>query len=427
MDNVWKSFHRVDGQPTSKATCNFCKSSVSSRVARLRKHMEVCKSVPGSKSVPDVAPAPDMRVGSFAQRKVSSFVDVITRDQKRTMDYEVGRYIYSTNLPFSHVEHPRFQAFLSKLRPGYKPPTRQTIGSTILDDIYQDVVTKTQESLLRKQVTLMQDGWKARTQDAVISHCLTTGEKAYFLNAVSAGENEKTAEYCVKLLQDAIQLAEDRYNVEVIAVVTDNCNSMRKMRRLLVEEKPDILTYGCHPHLLNLVGKRLTPECLQEKVEKVHKYFRNHDTAAALLKKKNGTRPIMASSIRWNSWIRCFESYLKNQTKFLEVSRMDESRMANEDEIIDILNDRSLYRDVENTIGYLKPIQLALDSLQKENATLADGVSHWLSLQNSLVITDEKSKQYFEKQFERAVTDVGIAAYMLNPKFKGNVNSFTNH
>jgi len=35
------------------------------------------------------------------------------------------------------------------------------------------------------------------------------------------------------------------------------------------------------------------------------------------------------------------------------------------------------------------------------------------------VISDRKQLDYFEKQFERAVTDIGIAAYMLHPRFRG--------
>jgi len=42
------------------------------------------------------------------------------------------------------------------------------------------------------------------------------------------------------------------------------------------------------------------------------------------------------------------------------------------------------------------------------------------------VISHRKQLDYFDKQFERAVTDVGIAAYMLHPKFKGSsVMEFT--
>lgn len=51
---------------------------------------------------------------------------------------------------------------------------------------------------------------------------------------------------------------------------------MVRMKELISEKYPSILTYGCSAHYLNLVEKAVTPNSVMKHILPVQKYFRNH-------------------------------------------------------------------------------------------------------------------------------------------------------
>lgn len=67
----------------------------------------------------------------------SSEVITTTKEYKEKIDLQIGKYFYTTNTPFSHVEHEEFKQLCALLRPGYKPPSAYEIGNPILEKIMQ--------------------------------------------------------------------------------------------------------------------------------------------------------------------------------------------------------------------------------------------------------------------------------------------------
>jgi hypothetical protein len=186
------------------------------------------------------------------------------------LDLQLGKFIYSANIPFSIVENTEFKKFCSMMRPSYTPATAKKIGSSILDKVYDETVSENKTLLKSKFATLMQDGWTGSQRNPIISHCLHSNSRTVFLDAVSAENAKKTSEFCLDLLEKALESAEKLYECQVIAVVTDNCNSMLRMRKLLNERCPNTWVYGCHTHYLNLVGKQMVSSDLMESTAYFH-------------------------------------------------------------------------------------------------------------------------------------------------------------
>ncbi len=65
------------------------------------------------------------------------------------------------------------------------------------------------------------------------------------------GERE-TAEFISKTLLETINDVEERCGVKVVATVTDGAANCRKGRRLISEQRPDILGFDCTAHQLLL-------------------------------------------------------------------------------------------------------------------------------------------------------------------------------
>ena len=130
-------------------------------------------------------------------------------------------------------------------RPGYRPRTRRILAGGFLDKVYNEVTTMAAAALEGRNVTLVQDGH--------------TGKISYFLNSIDTGSNKKTATYCTSLVTEASKEATDKFGRKVVAVVTDNEQKMQSIRSNLKLLDSSLLVYGCSSHLLNLLGKDITP------------------------------------------------------------------------------------------------------------------------------------------------------------------------
>jgi hypothetical protein len=264
---------------------------------------------------------------SQPQQRFRSFFDTITDKKQEDLTKKLGKFIFSANLPFNVVENKEFQEFVTSMRPAYKLPSHETVGGKVLDRIYDDIEEIVKQELHQKHVTIMQDGWSDMHRSPVIAHSLSNGSNNYFIKAHSTGSSAKTAVFCAQLLEAEIDSVEEKYGCKIVAVVTDNCNTMESMKRIIKAKYPELIVYGCNSHLLNLVGKSLTPENMKSKVVTVQSYFRNNDYERARLSELKGLIPVLPGDTRWNSQLDCFESYIKNQTKYLEISRETRCKM----------------------------------------------------------------------------------------------------
>lgn len=67
------------------------------------------------------------------------------------------------------------------LRPGYNPPNRQQLSTTLLTQVH-DEVTKTWNDKLKNEIfdydfVLMQDGWSSTNNDPILANSIFTGSQ----------------------------------------------------------------------------------------------------------------------------------------------------------------------------------------------------------------------------------------------------------
>ena len=203
----------------------------------------------------------------------------------------------------------------------------------------------------------------------IIAHSVSTGTKTYFLRAIANGTESKDAEYCQKLFMEELSRAESIFNAEVIGGITDNCNTMECTRRMLQDDLPELYFYGCNSHLLNLVGQNLTDDWIKTQIVQVQNYFWNNDYPSGRLKELKGKRPVVPSDTRWNSQLDCFESYLLNQTKYLEISTESRANMPLSTK--EIIQRNEIYSKLTEAVGILRPVAHYLDKVLSNMKALA--------------------------------------------------------
>lgn len=118
----------------------------------------------------------------------------------------------------------------------------------------------------------------------------------YLCDTVDTEDNSHTAEYLLNLAVTSIKSCQ-KHGCRVRSFVTDNAANMCKMREQLVrcEElgMPDIITYGCSAHILNLLAHDIEIPEIKRHIKNIIKYFRNTHFAAAKYKQASGKALVM--------------------------------------------------------------------------------------------------------------------------------------
>lgn len=127
---------------------------------------------------------------------MSTFVIKTSSNEKARLDLEVAKFFYACAIPLNAASKQPFKNMIEALRPGYQPPSRQALSGELLQTCYDEVVNADIEHMLAdgtntRPITLMQDGWSAVTNDAIIANSILVDGKSYLLSTVNPGRGFK--------------------------------------------------------------------------------------------------------------------------------------------------------------------------------------------------------------------------------------------
>jgi hypothetical protein len=121
------------------------------------------------------------------------------------------------------------------LNPAYTLPSHEALSGRMLSSVHKEVQENMKSELEGKAAVILQYGWSTNQNEPVISHCLHTSKKVYFIDAGSTGSSKKDAQYCFELLEKAIQRSEEKFLCKIVGVCTDNCSTMKAMTKMVGE------------------------------------------------------------------------------------------------------------------------------------------------------------------------------------------------
>lgn len=181
--------------------------------------------------------------------------------------------------------------------------------------------------------------------------------------------------------------------------------------------RPDIFTYGCNAHYLNLIEDAVSPNSVMKHIVQIHKFFRNTHRPHAWLKvKRNYKMPQLPNDTRWNSQVDCIDTFVSNYNLYREI--IDEhDEFKTDQKYITIAAKLSNVQVLNHAIDLqqqLRIVGVALDRLQRDDTKLQDAVEIWKD-----VLKNPKLEPYNEKinhYFKQAITPFHYLAYLLDPK-----------
>lgn len=445
MASEWLEVTKIDGD--SKCKCKHCDLSLSCKIERIKAHLKKCPAkrtlskneesfsenkhpmlttseeietsffcTSGSSSatpIPSTSSSPSS--AEIMQRSITDYVVKTTEEQKRSIDKAVSMFFYAANIPFNVAELDNFKHMIQILRPGYKPPSAKDISGRLLDAAVQQVDVELEQKVRNCSLTLTLDGWSSVKNDPIQAITIHTGIESFLLQAYDAGSQKKDSKQCASLIEAAINECCEKLHSKVFAIVTDNENKMGKMWDILKKKYPDLITYGCSAHLLNLVERDVTPKTIMCHIVEINKYFRNVHQAHGWLVEQGGHMPQLPNDTRWNSHLDSVRSFMLNYHKYREIALEHSQDFSTN--IANLLNNVALYKDVVHLDKQLSVVADALDKLQKETTCISEAVEIWLNLLSSDVLMCYYN--YFWKRFQQAIQPPHILANLTDPKFQG--------
>ncbi|XP_031328801.1 uncharacterized protein LOC116159856 [Photinus pyralis] len=352
---------------------------------------------------------------NLKQKSITGHVVKTNAETAKKLDRKIALFFYSCNIPFSVANNPSFIDMIHELRPGYKCPNRKDLGGKLLDDVSESIDLQMIEDLCNsnRPLTILQDGWSNVRNDPIIATSIHTGKDSYLLSATDCGAEKKTAEYCTQLAIQSIEDCKRKYNKDVFALVTDNENKMKMLRRNIRETYSEILTYGCSSHYLNLLENVISPKTVLKHIIEIQTYWRNHHQPHGWLREKNGKMPQIPNDTRWNSQLDCVRTYNQNYFTYREIIKEHPQEII--EPIKRKINDFNIYQNSLDLEEQLKVVGTALDTLQGDNVSLADAVHCWIKLLES------DSMQHYKddvlSKFREAMQPFHYVAYLTDPKY----------
>ncbi len=356
--------------------------------------------------------------------KIEQYFVKTSQKEKEALDHQCARFIFATNSAFRHVEHAEFIRLLATARPGYKPPTRHEVGGKLLDDVYESITSDVKKQLIGISVCMSIDGWSNIHNDPIICASITDARdgrgSVYLADTVDTQSNRHTSEYLLQLATEAISKCHTNFGCKVRSFVTDNAANMSKMRSELakMDNSPDVITYGCSAHILNLLAHDIEIPGIKEHVVQIMKYFRNNQFAGAKYKEVGGKALILPSDVRWNTLADCLECYIHNWPLMIKVCT--ENRAAIDKNIASKVNDVAIKNNAADYLAYLKDIAVALDKVQGNSCLISEATDIWLDVLESLAKhEDETISGKAKKRFQMAMTAPHYLANLMDPRYRG--------
>src|SRR5579859_998022 len=128
--------------------CKHCAKNYTGNVTHLKDHLAKCRMYQkaGKKTVAkenQQAIDPLVEFAKPSQGQIG--FPRLSNSAKADLDIQAAMWCFMGNHPFTMFENSFAKAFLHRLNPAYKPPSRNAISGRLLDSIYTQVKSRTEE------------------------------------------------------------------------------------------------------------------------------------------------------------------------------------------------------------------------------------------------------------------------------------------
>ncbi|XP_015115596.1 uncharacterized protein LOC107040163 [Diachasma alloeum] len=324
------------------------------------------------------------------------------------IDEALAEFFFGCNIPFNVVES-EFKKFIKLLNSSYLIPSRKKLSTKLLDQIHQKLIQQL-EYTEETDGVLPIDGWKnslANTKNVVCT-IYTKDKRSIFLNSWDFTELRETGDQLANVIDEAVSMSKARFKMNIYGVVSDNASAMMRMGKLVS------VWHTCLSHSGNLWLKSLANPHLVECINKLLREFKN-PRGERELKKRGGTRIMLACETRWCTYRDTFCCCLRNLDILREI--VEEGELTLKAENLELLKDITLEQRLQDYLTLFDPVCELLNKCQRTETRLAEGTELWITLN---IATDIDSvDQTLENRLTKLLQPIALTANYVHPEYRG--------
>ncbi|XP_014208960.1 uncharacterized protein LOC106639719 [Copidosoma floridanum] len=406
------------------ARCKVCEKVLQQlSIDKLNEHRSRCKRiVTDNMHLSEIGEA----VG-IGQSTTNSQEELFLHDDEELtvedLNEKLTEFFCACNIPYRVVEDKYFLNFVEALRKTkitkYKPPCRQTLASTCVNELHEKIVNDRKKKLRGTDSVLLIDGWKNSTINRKIVVCSLRNENIShtFLKAYDASLEREDGEYLSEVMVDAIDYAKEFYETDVFAIKSDNDAKILRGGRLAESSAGETLWHStCASHSANLLLKSLVPSTFSDNMREVIHAFREPKLDSLVIK-YGGTLLRNYPDTRFAYLRDSAVSILNNIDILIKISTLENVNIKAS--VLNIINNDVFTTQLTDLIDLLEPVCKLIYKAQDPVCNAADTVQLWLSLR----LHNIQQQELLKDRILRALKPVDFAAYVLHHKYAGSLLS----
>ncbi|KAF9037773.1 ribonuclease H-like domain-containing protein [Panaeolus papilionaceus] len=300
-----------------------------------------------------------------------------------------------------------------------------------------------------QQATVQCDGWTGGDNHHLVAFMATTATKVYTVKVYDTTIERKTAENLLVQMREVLKTLERDWEVKATAFTSDASGESRKARRLLREERPDLVTPDCYAHQINLIVgdyfKTNEVDFLRyaTKANELITWIRSKTALIGLIKKYRESRNKQPLSViwpvptRWTAFFLAYRRLLELRPTLLDIfqdQRNDNPEIAaliprdragreKAEAMIKLMDDALFWHALARIKSHLSPLAIAANITQSAHCRLDEVLLTFAALYITyLSLSDAEDREVkasllesIERRWDQSDQEVFIAAVIINP------------
>jgi hypothetical protein len=382
--------------------------------------------------------------GSIADQLGAKVHPGYTAAERLALDRHFGDAIHETCCNFDLFDHPAWQRFFSFLSPTWNTPSPKVISTTYLDECYREVQMKMGRELSCSPTIIIGMDGATNVLSRSMSNIIAHDPRPWFVEYLRADlKKESEQEEVSRKITDCISRLHNFIGKELVnGFISDSCNSMKSVRRNLVENDIVDFAYGCGAHPLNNFCEDLLKMDQLKLVQKQALLVSKSIKSQSLLNKlysmvcseilsKNFCM-VLYSASRWSSvnYMFCRLKQVKRVLISLPVIVENEKAERGIDtsyhlpkSLCEVIIDPMFWQGVNTCIELFDPICKCLGVLESDTATLSTSYTcfiyirvHLLSVMSGADLCYAIQRLHY--RWDRIYSPVHALAFYCDPFFR---------
>ena len=156
----------------SRVQCNFCSHTCNKAINKCEIHLKNCSKIDnesyqayfGNSKITSSQVASQLRSNtskkSLYSINIKTFFDHITTNKHDVLELGFAEAVFQCGLSLSFCELVPIKAWIKKLKPSFKLPTRKKMAGQLLETVYNETKLKVDKNIENAEfLTLICDGW----------------------------------------------------------------------------------------------------------------------------------------------------------------------------------------------------------------------------------------------------------------------------